>query len=353
MATSTIREVAARAGVSIATASRVLSGHPATSAEARLRVGAAVEALDYRPNAQARALRSTRTHTLGLLLPDVRNPFFADLAHSVEQAAWADGYVTLLGNANERKEQQDRYLDTLMSRRVDGIILAPLGDGSGSLTALLKREIPTVFVDRTVPGIDVPSVTTDSAAGIHQAVAHLAAVGHRRIGYLSGPLAISTGRDRLEAFSQALSDCGLSQDPALVHFGDFQPASGAAGVHRLLATEPPPTALLAANSPMAGGAIATLHQLGLRIGSDIALVAFDDVAGFALPDPALSVISHSVADMGRIAVAMLLQVIQGAKPASVVLPSALIIRASSARPLRRGAGPDTGPDTDPNARTLP
>ncbi|MBC7442293.1 MAG: LacI family DNA-binding transcriptional regulator [Ramlibacter sp.] len=331
----TIKDVAALAGVSAATASRVLSGNPATSPRARASVAAAVTELDYRPNAQARALRSTRSDSIGLLVSDVRNPFFADLAHTVEQAALSEGYVTLLGNANERKEQQDRYLDTLISRRVDGIIVAPLGDGSGSIRSLIEREIPTVFVDRTVAGIDVPSVTTDSEAGIRQAVEHLAAVGHTRIGYISGPQATSTGRDRFAAFTTAVAAAGLSQDPELVYFGDFQAASGSAGVHALLELSDPPTALLAADSLMAVGAIAILHKRGLRIGTDIAMIAFDDIEWFALLNPALSVISHSVEDMGRIAVDMLLQVINGETPQSVVLPSELIIRASSSSPIPR------------------
>lgn len=339
MVAITIKDVAALAGVSVATASRVLSGNSATSPDSRARVAAAVTELDYRPNAQARALRSTRSDSIGLLVSDVRNPFFADLAHTVEQAALAAGYVTLLGNANERKEQQDRYLDTLISRRVDGIIVAPLGDGSGSIRSLITREIPTVFVDRTVDGLDIPSVTTDSEAGIRQAVEHLAAAGHTRIGYISGPQATSTGRDRFAAFTRAIAAAGLRQDPELVYFGDYQAASGSAGVHALLQLREPPTALLAADSLMAVGAIAILHKLGRRIGADIALIAFDDIEWFALLNPALSVISHSVEEMGRIAVDMLLQVIDGGKPESVVLPSELIVRASSSTPTSPASGP--------------
>ena len=329
----TIKDVAARAGVSVGTASRVLSGNPATSADTRERVAAAAAELDYQPNAQAQALRSTRTNSLGLLVPDVRNPFFADLAHAAEQAALSAGYVTLLGNANERNDQQDRYLDTLISRRVDGVIVAPVGDDGGRLRALIERKVPTVLVDRTVPGLDLPSVTTDSESGIRQAVQHLADLGHTRIGYISGPQATSTGRDRFAAFTRAVAEAGLSQDPDLVYFGDYQAASGSAGVHALMQLASPPTALLAADSLMAVGAISILHRLGLQIGTDIALVAFDDIEWFALLNPALSVIAHSVEDMGRIAIDLLLQVIAGETPDSVVLPSELIVRASSATPI--------------------
>lgn len=329
----TIKDVALRAGVSAATASRVLSGHPATSPDARTRVAAAARDLDYRPNAQARALRSTRSDSIGLLVPDVRNPFFADLAHACEQAALTSGYVTLLGNANENEHQHDRYLGTLISRRVDGIIVAPLGDGEGGIRSLIARGIPTVFVDRTIDGLDIPSVTTDSATGIRQAVSHLASLGHTRIGYLSGPLSTSTGRDRIAAFTAALAESGFEQAPELVYYGDFQAASGAAGMRALLNNEDPPTAVLAADSLMAVGAIALLNERGLVIGTDIALVAFDDIEFFALLNPALSVVSHSAHDMGRIAVDLLLEVIAGGSPESVVLPSELVIRASSSSPI--------------------
>ncbi|MDQ1595562.1 MAG: LacI family transcriptional regulator [Arthrobacter pascens] len=332
----TIRDVAALAGVSQATASRVLSGSPATSPDSRARVLAAAADLDFRPNAQARSLRSTRTQTLGLLISDVRNPFFADLAHAVEQAALDNGYVTLLGNANESTDQQDRYLDTFISQRVDGVIAAPQGAGGGSLRALLERNIPTVFVDRTVEGIDVPSVTTDGRAGIREAVEHLAGGGHRRIGYIAGPQTTSTGRQRLEAYVEAVADYGLDEAPELIFSGDFRSASGSAGAEHLLHLDNPPTAIVAADSPMAIGAVAAMRRLGMTPGEDVALIAFDDIEWFSLLDPALTAISHDVGAMGRAAVGMLLQVIDGRRPGSVRLPSHLVVRESSV--LRRATG---------------
>jgi LacI family transcriptional regulator len=270
---------------------------------------------------------------IGLLLSDVRNPFFADLAHSAEQAALAEGFVTLLGNANENIGQQDRYLDTFISQRVDGVIAAPQGEGSTSLRSLLDRGVPTVFIDRTVDGIDVPSVTTDSDRGIRQAVEHLRHQGHTRVGYIAGPQTTSTGRERLRSFSSAARDLGLSCDPELTYFGDFRSASGSAGAQHLLALPEPPTALLAADSPMAVGALATLNSKGIRIGQDMAVIAFDDIEWFSLLETPLTVISNDVEAMGRAAVRLLLDVVDGKKPESIILPSELIIRASSAKPL--------------------
>lgn len=329
----TIKAVAAAAGVSPATASRVITGSTKTSPEVRERVLAAVRELDFRPNAQARALRSTRSDTVGLLVSDVRNPFFADLAHTIEQGLLHLGYTTLLGNANENGEQQDRYLDTLISRRVDGVIVAPQGNDSTSIDDLLRRGIPTVFVDRTVPGVDAPSVVTDSRPGIRDTVAHLVEMGHVRVGYIAGPQSVSTGRERLEAWTAATAGTSLSDDPRLVHVGDFQSGSGATAIERFLELDQPPTAIVAADSLMAVGAVSMLHRLGLRVGIDVALVAFDDVEWFSLLSPALSVVAHSTDDMGRIAVDLLRDVIAGGTPPSVALPSKLIVRESSSTPI--------------------
>ncbi|MEO6944877.1 MAG: LacI family DNA-binding transcriptional regulator [Lacisediminihabitans sp.] len=323
---ATLKEVAARAGVSQATASRVLSGHPATSEASRLRVAAAARELDFQPNAQARSLRSAHTGTVGLLIPDVRNTFFAELAQGVEQEALAHGYVNILGNANENVRQQDAYLEALMRQRVDGVIIAPQGDGSGAVGRLLRRRIPVVFVDRTVTGIPVPAVTTDSEPGLREAISHLRAHGHHRIGFIAGPQTTSTGRERLEIFRQLMAEYHLPLREEHLFIGDFQPASGALGIDELLGTTRPPTAIISADSPMTAGAVSRLHARGLRPGRDIELVAFDDIDWFSLLDPPLSAIAHSATEMGRCAMRMLCDVIAGRTPNSRMLPSTFVAR---------------------------
>ncbi|MFE3591294.1 LacI family DNA-binding transcriptional regulator [Streptomyces niveus] len=326
--TVTIKDVAALAGVSVGTTSRVLSGNPSTSPAARERVHAAVAELGYRPDARARSLRSARSQTVGLLISDVRNPFFADVAHGAEQAALRSSYVTLLANANEDPKQQDTYLESFLTQRVDGIIIAPQGEESAHLRTL-ATTVPLVFVDRTVDGFEVPSVTSDNALGIDQAVAHLADRGHTRIGYIGGPRSISTGRARHDAFVRAVARHGLDTDPGLITSGDFRSASGAVAAERLLAGGQPPTALLAADSPMAVGALGALRRRGLRIGSDVDLVAFDDIEWFSELDPPLTVVSHDAQAMGSTAMRLLLDVIEGRTPESVVLPTRLVVRESS------------------------
>jgi LacI family transcriptional regulator len=326
----TIRDVAARAGVSLGTASRVLSGNPATSPDARARVTEAATALGYRPNAQARSLRSTRTHVLGLLVSDVRNPFFADIAHAAEQAALDADYVSLLGNANENVAQQDRYIETFLTQRVDGVVLAPQGP-SATLEALLASRMPLVFVDRKVDGYDVASVTTDSRNGLEEAIVHLVAAGHRRIGYIGGPQSISTGRERHDAFIAALRRHDVAVDQELITFGDFRLASGTEAAERLLALPERPTALLAADNLMAEGALTTIRRQGLRVGADVEVIAFDDIEWFEHMDPPISVIAQDAGSVGRCAVELLLRVIAGDEPESVILPTKFIDRSGAGR----------------------
>ncbi|MHA7280798.1 LacI family DNA-binding transcriptional regulator [Arthrobacter sp. MDT2-2] len=336
MRSVTIKDVAEKAGVSIATASRVLSGHPSTSPSARTAVEHAVAELGFRPNAQARSLRKTTTQTIGLLLPDIRNPFFADLAHAVEQRARDFGYLTLFGNANESVEQQDRYFDVMLSQRVDGLIAAPQGDRA-SLAGILESGLPTVFVDRVIDGAGVPSLSPDNRTGIREAVAHLTGLGHRRIGYIAGPQSTSTGRERLQAYQEAIRESPADDAGELVYIGDFQAASGASGAQALLDLPDAPTALLAADSLMSIGAIGVCNERGLSIGAGLAFVGYDDIEAFALLNPALTVIAHDVDAMGRGAVDMLVQVIAGEPPRSRVLPSRLIVRGSTPE-LSKGTG---------------
>ncbi|GAB2461804.1 LacI family DNA-binding transcriptional regulator [Xylanimonas ulmi] len=324
-----IRDVAAAAGVSVGTASRVLSGHPATSESSRRRVTEAASALGYRLNAQARSLRKPHADTLGLLVSDIRNPFFADIAQSAERQALAAGLATLLGNANESTEQQDHYLDLLYSHRVAGMIVAPQGDGGGSLGELLALGVPIVFVDRTIDGVDVPSVTSDNGAGVAAAVSHLADLGHRRVGIVAGPPQTSTGRERLDAYRAAVAECGLDSDPELVATGDFQADSGARGAAALLDLPDAPTAILAADSLMTFGVLDVLRERGIAVGRDLSVIGYDDVAAYRWLRPALTVITHDPARMGSLAVDIILDILAGRPASSVVLESALVVREST------------------------
>lgn len=332
----TIKDVAARAGVSVSTASRVLSGAGSTSADAEERVHAASVSLGYRINLPARSLRARCTHTIALLIPDVRNPFFAELAHGIEQCALAQGYVMLLGNADERSDQQDRYVRATRSLRVDGLIVAPQGEDHAGIDDLQRDGVPLVFVDRTVPGMTAPAVTSDPTNGITAAVEHLAERGHRRVGCIAGPQHSSTGRRRLDVFRAACAGAGLPLDDALIHVGDFQTDSGSVGTHRLI--DAGAEAIVAADGPMTLGALHALAARRLRAGRDISLIGFDDLRLFALTAPPLTVIAHDVHDMAARAFDLLLRVMGGESPAPVEIPTTLTVRGST-RDLTRQPTP--------------
>ena len=322
----TIHDVAARAGVSVGTASRVLTGHPSTSERSRDLVTKAAADLGYRANARAGSLRSAHTDTIGVLVSDIRNPFFADIAEAVEQKALLAGLATIMCNADESAGQQDRYIDLLVNQRVDGIIMAPQGDGSGKLSLAREWGIPLVFVDRVIDGSGIPSVTSDNSGGIRQAVNRLAELGHRRIGYIAGPLQTSTGRERLAAFKGVAGENGI--DPSLVFVGDFRYESGVAGAEKLLEMADPPTAIIAADSLMTLGAALICRQRGVRIPDELSLIGYDDVPAFSLLDPPLTVIAHDPTRMGELAFDMLMDVEAGRPAESIVLPTALIERGS-------------------------
>lgn len=326
---TTIRDVAARAGVSLGTASRVLAGSPSTSPGSRERVAAAAAELGYLPNARAGSLRRAKTDVVGILISDVRNPFFAELAHAAEQEALRRGYVVMLANADEDATQEQLYLHTFSTQRVDGVLMAPQSGDRVHLDRLIDSGLPVVFVDRVLPGLDVPSVTSDNAGGMRAAVEYLVARGHRRIGYVGGPAPVSTALDRLEAFLAHRDQLGLPADDALVQEGDYRAESGGAAVERMLRAGAAPTAVLAADGLMALGALAALRRHGVR--EEIELMSFDDLAWFEELTPPVSAIANDATEMGRAGMAALLDAVEGGRPGSLTVAARLVDRRG-ARP---------------------
>ncbi len=321
---TTIREVAAAAGVSLGTASRALSGSGAVAPETRERVLAAAAELDFRPNGHARSLRSSHSKSVGLLIPDVRNPYFAQLAHEVELDARSRGVSTLLCNADEDPDQLRHYVEVLRERRVDGVIVAPFLDAEKSLTRLRADGIPTVYVDRFIPGSDTASVTGDTAEAIGQAVGLLASLGHTVIGCISGPEQTSTGRERRQQIEDAAQAQGL--DLVTVQ-GDFQEESGRRGADELLRRGV--AAIIAADSLMTLGALRACRAHGVTLGSDIDLIGFDDIPVFTLTTPTMTVIDQDIERMAHEATAMLAALQAGEDVTSVRLPATLVVRGST------------------------
>ncbi|MEU5134244.1 LacI family DNA-binding transcriptional regulator [Streptomyces californicus] len=323
-----IKDVAAEAGVSVATVSRVLNGHPSVSQEARTRVLAAVEALGYRPNAVARSLRTAQTRTLGLVISDVLNPYFTELARFVEEEARALGYSVIIGNADERPDLQDHHVRTLIDRRIDGLLVSPADGGTPLLRDVALSGTPMVFVDRWIPGIDVPVVRADGTGAVRDLVAHLHGLGHRRLAIIAGPAATTTGDERVEAFRGALRDHGLALPDAYIGQGDFQAASGRRATEGFLELAEPPEVVFAADNLMALGALDAIRARGLRVPEDVALAAFDDIPWFVHTGPPITAVAQPTADLARAAVRALADRIEGRTPQSVTLPARLVVRRS-------------------------
>ncbi|WP_329158189.1 LacI family transcriptional regulator [Streptomyces sp. NBC_01717] len=329
---ASIKDVAAEAGVSVATVSRVLNSHPSVSPDARARVLAAVDALGYRPNAVARSLRTDQTRTLGLIISDVLNPYFTALARAVEEEARALGYSVIIGNADERPELQDHHVRTLLDRRIDGLLVSPTDGGSPQILDAARAGTPMVFVDRWIPGVDVPVVRADGCPAVRDLVAHLHRLGHRRLAIIAGPAATTTGSERVEAFRDALGEHGLPLPDAYIGQGDFQADSGRRATERFLALPEPPDAVFAADNLMALGALDAIRAHGLRVPQDIALAAFDDIPWFVHTDPPITAIAQPTGDLGRAAVRALVDVIEGRPPQSVTLSASLVVRRSCGEP---------------------
>ncbi len=287
-----LKDVARRAGVSVATVSRVLTNSPLVNAETRARVQQAMDALEYRPNRVARRLRGDagQAGLLGLVVPDIQNPFFAEVARGVEEVAQARGYMVFLGNSDEDEAVERRYLELMRAERVDGIILPASSDNAAAVTELARGGLPVVCVDRRLPRAALDTVIADNVEGAYAAVRHLLAVGHRRIGFGGGRPQLSTTRERREGYGRALAEAGLAADEALVRAADSREAGGREAARALLALPHPPTALFVGNNLMTLGALEAVHGMGLRVPDDVAVVGYDDMPWALAFNPPLTAV---------------------------------------------------------------
>ena len=349
-----IRDVALDAGVSIATVSRVFSGSAAVASATREAVLASAERLQYRADAGARSLRTRRTMTIGLIVGDILNPFFTELARAVEEEARRHGYLVIIGNSAEDPQAQQDYLTNLLERRVDAIILSPTRDPAPGLAQTLRSHPAAILLDRRLPD-PVPSdeeladdglpelrcVSVDGTDAIDELAADLALSGYRRPAIISGPTAISTGRERLDAFAAACRRHGLELAPERIFEGDFQADSGRRGMAALLAHRP--DCVFIADNLMALGALDELGERGLRYPDDLGLAVYDDVPWFRHTASPMTVISQPVAELGRQAVRAALRRLEVAPPHQPDVPPssdlpepqlhATLVRRSSLNPV--------------------
>ena len=337
---STLSDVARLAGVSTMTVSRVINNSSYIRPETRARVNDAIAELGYMPNILARQLRSKRTKTIALVMTDIANPFFTTIARGVEDTARVQGYAVMFCNTYESEAEEDAYVSLLIQRRIDGVLLVPAAGTGGSLRLLQKHGMPVVILDRNLRTAEVDQVRADSEAGAYAAVRHLLDLGHRRIAVLTGPEVVSTSTDRVAGYRRALSDACLESDCEQVVYGEFNVASGFAMTQRILEAGPRPTAIFAANNFIAFGAIRALREAEIAIPGDMSIVVFDDLPQGWVLDPFLTVVSQPAYEIGRQAAELMLARLAGNAPAgprTIILPSELIVRRSTAPPHRETA----------------
>lgn len=304
---ATVKDVARLAGVSAATVSRVLNNKPFVSERTRWNVLAAMEKLNYRPSRVARRLRSRATEIIGVIVSDIGNPFFSAVVRGIEDVAYTHGYSLLLCNSDEDSEKERLYLDILEAEDVAGVLLAPTREDSLSCQSLISSRRAVVAFDRMLTELQVDAVLTDNAKGTAEAIRHLASLGHRRIGMVSGPTHLTSGRERLEGWEMAMKECGLATEENLIAIGDFKQRSGYEQTKLLLEGPSPPTAIFVANNLMTLGALALIHERGLRIPEDIAVVGFDDLPWASCLSPPLTVVAQPTYELGRCATDRLIE----------------------------------------------
>ncbi len=326
----TVREVARLAGVSAATVSRALNASSTVSPELAERVLNAARQLNFRPNRLARNLRMGAVRTVGLLVPDIENPFFTSAVHGVEEALQAAGYTLLLANFGEDPAREEALLRTLSAEGVAGIIFTASIRPSVEYTRLLSGRLPMVGMSRVLEGLPVDLVLTDNRGGALEATEHLIRLGHRRIALINGPATISTARERQAGFEEAFARAHLPVPKELIRHADFRQAGGFEAMQDLLRQSPRPTAVFVASNLMTLGALEALHRAEVRIPEEMAIVGFDDMAWATSLRPPLTVVAQPAREMGAAAAKLLIERLQNPDlpPRRITLPTRLIVRSS-------------------------
>jgi LacI family transcriptional regulator len=344
---ATIKDVAERAGVSVTTVSHVLNETRHVSPKLVARVRDAVESLRYQPNSVARSLRSKETRILGFIVPDNSNPYFAEVARSIEDASFDRGYNLILCNSDEDPEKERAYIDVLLERQVDGIVFVASGGQPGHLQAILERNIPLVVMDREFENGPWDSIAVDNRDGGYQATSHLLKLGHRRIGCISGPPKLMPSKERIEGYYDALRDARIRVNTDLMCAGNFHADGGYAAMGALLDRADPPTAVFVCNDVMAVGALRAIAERQLYAPSDISVVGFDNIGLANYVQPSLTTIAQPYEEIAQLATDVLIRRMKGdtSEPKKYRLKTTLIVRKSSGMRTKARTQTRTRPDS--------
>jgi LacI family transcriptional regulator len=330
---ATIHDVAQDAGVSPTTVSRYLNHRielpPATSA----RIDAAIAKLDYRPNLLAKRLSTGKTEAVGLVTPEIREPFFAELASAFEDEADRHGYTVFISSTRSDRKREIASLERLHDRHVDGLVLLTNTPDDGTLAGLIGRRRNVVLLDEDIPGVSAPRLFVQNTEGAEVATRHLIEAGHSRIAYLGGPHGLFSVVERHDGFRRAMTAAGIPVRPEYVALGSFDPVLARAATLKFLALPEPPTAIFASSDYLAIGAVTGLREAGISVPEQVSLIGFDDMPFGALLTPPLTAVRQPVDQLGRQGFLTLLQLLNGeAPPAIQRLPVELIRRQSVGAP---------------------
>ncbi len=331
---SNLKAVAEHSRVSIATVSRVINNDPKVSKETVLKVQASIAALDYKPNRVAQRLRSSnnKTKLLGLIIPDIQNPFFVDVVRGVEDYAYQNNFAVMIGNFGQDEKKEKLYLDIFQSENIDGLIVAPIHGKDKGIENLVKKDIPVVCIDRGLTDIEVDIVKVDNELGAFNAIDHLLSIGHRRIAFISGNFKIPTYIERMAGYKKALAKYNVPFDESLIFARNNDYKSGFEIANKILELEEKPTAIFSGNNLLTLGALEAIHAHNIRIPEQISIIGFDDMPWSISLNPPLTAVRQPGFDMGRKAAELLYEriVSPSKKKESVILDTELMLRKSTA-----------------------
>jgi DNA-binding LacI/PurR family transcriptional regulator len=331
-----IRTIARLANVSIATVSRTINRVPTVNPKIAKRVWEVIEELDYFPNTQARALVSGRSWILGLIVSEITNPFFPELIQGFEDIAVEHGYEILVSSTNHDPKRMSHCIRRMLERKVDGVAVMTFGIEAPLLEQLAQRKVPLVFVDVGPDGPGINVLKVDYHHGIRQGVQHLAALGHRNIAFLRGPVGLHSAQSRLDAFSESMRECGITPDPAWILQGEHTLEGGMAGMQQLLAAKNMPTAVMCSNDMTAIGVLHTMYRAGLRVPDDLSVIGFDNIHIAEVTIPPLTTVQMSRFDLARAAVTALRACVEGTEKSTQKheynIQTDLVVRESTGFP---------------------
>ncbi|WP_095052165.1 LacI family DNA-binding transcriptional regulator [Pseudomonas sp. Irchel s3b2] len=328
---ATIKDVAALAGISYTTVSHVVNKTRPVSDEVRIKVEAAIKSLDYVPSAVARSLKAKTTATIGLLVPNSLNPYFAELARGIEDYCERNGYCVILCNSDDNPDKQRSYLRVLLEKRIDGLIVASAGGDSGLAEGLAGVRTPMVIVDRGLEGVNADLVRIDHEYGAYLATRHLLDLGHRDIATIGGPASTSVAQMRLAGYCRALKEAGVEVPRERMLESDFT-STGGYNAAAILLVKNPPSAIFAGNDMIGIGVLRAAAERNIRVPTELSVIGFDDIQMSRYVYPALTTVGQSILQLGEMAAEVLLRRIATPDLATdqrIVTPS-IVLRESTA-----------------------